>query len=107
VASKKLKNNLKISIKEKVNNEMIINSLLDFFLSLFGDYRKFMNYSEQYKKKILNIDSFINSKNNKKDSDFWNTFRNTQMLERFSVERESFDDFTMEEGIFEIKSKNY
>jgi hypothetical protein len=107
VGLKKLKSSLKSAIsKEKVNNEMVVSSLLDYFLGLFGDYRKYMKYDEQYKKNVLDVDDFITCKFKKNEANFWNNFKVTQMMERFSVEREAFEEKIQTDGIFEIKSKN-
>ncbi|KAJ5067537.1 receptor mediated endocytosis [Anaeramoeba ignava] len=69
------------------DSKEIVNSFLNFFYKIFGDYKDYMVYDKETKKNTFDFESFANSKR-KSTKKFLQAFQMTQMFEVWTNERE-------------------
>lgn len=74
-----------IRASAKINNEDVADAFLCFFIEHFGDYRSYM--SKEDTNFVFNETKFLKSKG-RKEKTFFETFRQSQMFERWYSELE-------------------
>jgi hypothetical protein len=67
----------------KIQNQIVADAFLDFFLEHFAEYRKYLIHKED--DYDFDMKSFLNHKN-KKERKFFDLFHQSQMFERWSFE---------------------